>query len=265
MLADAFFVHTDATVATGQGFDATSSTAGPWRSDAQHGSPPAALLGRALERSADRPLGSFAMDLLGPVPLGPLTVTTEVLRPGRSVSLREAVLRDATDRTVATARAWAFPELTGPGEVGPPPPHGPGDGHVLPMPPGWQPGYLDAMEWRWISGSVAEPGPAVVWMRPRIPLVEGEEMSPLQRLLCCVDSASGASAALDPASWNFLNTELSVHVLRPPEGEWVCLEARTVLGPGAVGIATSDVYDERGLVARSEQALLVVPVDRGAQ
>jgi hypothetical protein len=116
------------------------------------------------------------------------------------------------------------------------------------------------VEWRWIDGAVTRPGPAVVWMRPRIPLVEGEEMSPLQRLLCCVDSASGASAALDPREWNFLNTELTVHRLRPPEGEWVCLDARTTLGPGSVGLATSDVYDVRGLVARSAQALLVVPV-----
>jgi acyl-CoA thioesterase len=72
-----------------------------------------------------------------------------------------------------------------------------------------------------------------------------------------VDSASGVSAALDPRGWAFLNTELTVHVLRPPVGEWLCLDARTTLADGSVGLATSDVYDERGLVARSAQALLV--------
>jgi hypothetical protein len=82
-------------------------------------------------------------------------------------------------------------------------------------------------------------------------------MSPVQRLMSCVDSASGVSAALDPASWGFLNTELTVHVLRPPVGEWVCLSAETTLGTGSVGVATSQVHDERGLVARSAQALLV--------
>jgi acyl-CoA thioesterase len=46
-------------------------------------------------------------------------------------------------------------------------------------------------------------------------------------------------------------------VLRPPVGEWLCLDARTTLADGSVGLATSDVYDERGLVARSAQALLV--------
>jgi hypothetical protein len=75
--------------------------------------------------------------------------------------------------------------------------------------------------------------------------------------MCCADSASGVSASLDVAGWTFLNTELTVHVLRPPVGEWLCLEAETTLGPGSVGLATSRVLDERGLVARSAQALLV--------
>ena len=56
-----------------------------------------------------------------------------------------------------------------------------------------------------------------------------------------------------------MNTELTVHVVRPPVGEWLCLHADTTLGPGSVGVAASEVYDERGLVARSAQALLVTP------
>ena len=75
--------------------------------------------------------------------------------------------------------------------------------------------------------------------------------------MACVDSASGVSAELDPAQWAFLNTELTVHVLRPPVGEWVCLDAQTTLSSGSVGMAVSEVYDEQGLVARSAQALLV--------
>jgi acyl-CoA thioesterase len=64
--------------------------------------------------------------------------------------------------------------------------------------------------------------------------------------------------------WGFLNTELSVHVLREPVGEWLCLDAETTLADGSVGVATSSVYDERGLVARSAQALLVVPRRAGS-
>jgi acyl-coenzyme A thioesterase PaaI-like protein len=194
------------------------------------------------------------------VRVGPVELEAEVLRPGRSVSLGEARLYDgAGGRLVAVARGWSFPT----GSAGPEPdqkplPHQPGDGVEKEPPPSWHRGYLDSMEWRWIEGSVTHPGPGVVWMRQRLPLVHGEEPTGLQRLLACVDSASGISAELDVGQWNFLNTDLTVHLLRPPEGEWLCVDARTTLGPGAVGMALSTVYDERGLVARSAQALLVV-------
>ena len=209
-------------------------------------------------------IGRFTMDLLGPVPVAPLTVTTSVPRPGRTVSLRQAELSDETGRVLARAQGWAFPGSRGPA-------------YRVRRTSGARArrtattrtrrrrgtrGYLDSVEWNWIEGAVTRPGHAVVWMRPLIPLVPGEEMSPLQRLLTCVDSASGASAALDPTEWNFMNTELTVHVVRPPEGEWVCLKAKTTLGGGAVGLAESEVYDERGLVARSAQALLVTPRPR---
>ncbi len=204
-------------------------------------------------------IGRFTMDLLGPVPVAPLAVSSSVLRPGRTVSLRQAELSDESGRVLARAQGWAFPSAEGPASSDVRLEHGPADGHHEDPPPSWHRGYLDSVEWNWIEGAVTRPGAAVVWMRPLVPLVPGEEMTPLQRLLTCVDSASGASAALDPTEWNFMNTELTVHVVRPPEGEWVCLKARTTLGGGAVGVAASEVYDERGLVARSAQALLVTP------
>ena len=234
------------------------TTAGPWSRAAQHGGPPAALLGRAVEGLGAGTIGRFTMELLGPVPVGELEVSAAVVRPGRTVSLAHASLHDVSrDRPVATVSAWLFPTSQGgAGTAGPPPGHTPSDGTERPRPEGWSPGYLDAVEWRWIAGGLDAPGTGVVWMRPA-PLVEGEETSPLQRLLACVDSASGVSAMLDVRQWAFLNTELTVHVLREPVGEWICLDAATTLGPGSVGVATSTAYDERGPVARSAQALLV--------
>jgi hypothetical protein len=243
-------------------FRSTPSTAGPWGPASQHGGPPAALLARAVEElereGPRRVVGRFTMELLGPVPVGPLRVEASVVRPGRSVEMCEATLYDEGGRACARGTAWLFPATDdGPVQDGRPLPHGPGDGVPKDPPANWSGGYLDAVEWRWISGAVTEPGPGLVWMRPTVPLVDGEQPSPLQRLMTCVDSASGASAALDPADWGFLNTDLSVHVLREPVGEWICLDAETTLGSGSVGMAVARVYDERGLVARSAQALLV--------
>ena len=238
------------------------TTAGPWSPDSQHGGPPAALLARAVESldtGSPRSVGRLTMELLGPVPVGPLSVSASVVRPGRAVELCEATLYDEErGRPVARASAWRFP-LTddGPRRAATPLGHVPADGEHHDRPTSWFGGYLDAVDWRWVKGAVTEPGPGVVWMRPTVDLVAGESMSPLQRLMACVDSASGVSAELDPAQWAFLNTELTVHVLRPPVGEWVCLDAQTTLSSGSVGMAVSEVYDEQGLVARSAQALLV--------
>ena len=242
---------------------AQPTTAGPWGPDAQHGGPPAALLAREIQRldtGAERVLGRFTMELLGPVPVGPLSVEASVVRPGRSVELCEATLYDdERGRIVARAAAWRFPAgAAGPGPQPHPLPHTPHDGEEHPRPTGWSGGYLDAVQWRWIKGSVEEPGPAVVWMRPGVSLVDGEQATPLQSLMACTDSASGASAALNPAEWGFLNTELTVHLVREPVGEWFCLDATTILGTGSIGLATSWVYDERGLVARTSQALLLL-------
>jgi hypothetical protein len=242
-------------------FASTPATAGPWDASAQHGGPPAALLTRAVETlDPDRVVGRLTMELLGPVPVGPLEVRASVVRPGRSVQMVEATAYDVQrDRACARATAWLFPAGgEAPDTAGAPPECGPDRGVTVEPPPSWSRGYLDAIEWRWVEGTIAEPGPGVVWMRPRVALVDGEPMSPLQRLMTCVDSASGVSSAVDFERWRFLNTELTVHVLRPPVGDWVCLDATTVLGGGTVGLATATVSDARGVVARSAQALLVV-------
>lgn len=234
------------------------STSSAWGPDAQHGGPPAALLARAIEAlpgAEGRVIGRFTLELLGPIPVAPLTVTAEIIRPGRSVALAEAVL--TAERPVARARAWLFPaaqSLAAPDPTGPA--HTPHDGDLKPFPASWNSGYQEATEWRWVAGHVHE-GRGTVWVRPLVQLVDDEPWSPVPLLLTIADSASGVSSALDPGEWQFLNTELTVHVLRPPVGEWVCLDAETTLASGSVGLATSSVYDERGLVARTAQALLI--------
>lgn len=267
--ADAFYLPDGRTADGRERLLSTAHTGGPWSPGAQHGGPPAALLGRALEGlepGLDRVLGRVSMDLLGPVPVGRVSVAAQLLRAGRSVSLREAVLYDETPgpsqgRAVAVGRGWAFPRAvegpTAPVADAAPPPEA---GHHEEPPGTWHRGYLDAIEWRWLEGSISAPGRGLVWMRPRLPLVAGEALTPWQRVLCCVDSASGVSAALDTARWAFQNTELTVHVVRPPVGEWVLLDAITELAGGGVGLATSRISDQDGLVGRSSQALLVAPV-----
>jgi hypothetical protein len=81
--------------------------------------------------------------------------------------------------------------------------------------------------------------------------------SSLQRVLVAADAGNGVSAALDWTRFLFINVDLSVHLHRMPEGEWVCLDAVTVPQPSGIGMADTGLYDERGAIGRAVQTLLV--------
>ena len=137
-----------------------------------------------------------------------------------------------------------------------PPPPGPEHGQARPFfPTGDELGYHTAMEYKFVRGGFLDPGPALVWMRMRGALVEGEQPSALERLMVVADVGNGVSAVLDWREFLFINTELTVHLLRPPEGEWVAVDAVTHLD--GVGLAESVLWDERGRVGRGAQTLLV--------
>jgi hypothetical protein len=236
-------------------FRATEHTAGPWDARHQHAGPPAALLAGALDSRPDMVLARITLEILSPIPIGEVEVQVEVERPGRSVELVAGELR-AEGATVVKARAWRVlraPVRVAPAHAPPPLPR-----EAQEAPPSFgEFGYSRAIEFRWAEGGWLVPGPAKVWTRLRIPVVEGEAPTPLQRVMVVADSGNGVSAALDWATYLFINPELSVHVLRAPEGEWVCLEARTEVEDA--GLATSVLSDPSGPVARGAQSLLVAP------
>jgi len=229
----------------GERFHATTATTGPWFADAQHAGPPTALLVRALERCTPQPhtqIGRITVDVLGPIPAGEVTVRAAVERPGRSVTLLAAELA-AGGRVVLRARAWRLAEAdtadvaTSPADGAAPPLPPPAEARLrTDRPPGWLPGFLDALEWRWLKGWLGDPGPGTVWGRQRVSLVADEEPAPLQRLMLVADSANGAAAPLEIREWLFVNTELTIHLHRPPTGSWMAVDltgSSEIVPPGS--------------------------------
>jgi hypothetical protein len=278
-VTDAFYELAGA--AGGDRYEPSELTRGPWDPDSQHAGPPAALVGREIERLASdlpRQVGRITFEILRPVPIAPLRVEARIARPGRSVELVEAALFD-DEGEVMRATGWRLRV----DDVGVPPalssatsdPPGDAASSVAVLNPGQSPpgpdesrareffdtgqavGYHTAMESRFASGAFREPGPATVWMRMRHPLVAGEEPSPLQRVLVAADSGNGVSATLDWSRFVFINVDLTVHLNRLPEGEWVCLDAITIPEPTGIGLSDTALYDERGPIGRAAQTLLV--------
>lgn len=245
-------------------------TTGPWGPGLQHAGPPAALLARAVRRLGSAPERALAarlsFDILAPVPVADLVLTARMLRPGRRVALAQADLAEAAepDRPLMTVRAWLVRQL-GPQDAVPglpatstgraPAPPDPWVPMVRPV--GWHPGYLDAIDWHWVSGSLEEPGPAEVWTRLRGRLVDIEAPDPLDRLVAVADSASGISAVASPTTLLFVNTDLTLHLTRQPVDEVIWMRARTWLDGSGIGRTTGEIGDGAGTVATSAQCLFV--------
>jgi Thioesterase-like superfamily len=247
------------------GWLATALTIGPWDPGLQHAGPPAALLLREAERAGGIDGGQtvrLAYDIFAPVPVGPVQVRASVVRPGRRIELVEAVLSAGDERPLMRLSAWRMrTRADGAAEAEPAP-------HPAPAPPeDSRPedaafftedvAYHRALEWRFAAGSFNAPGPAACWTRPRCELVAGEPMTPLQHLLVMTDAASGVSAELDWTTATFANVDLTLSLHRPPRGEWVGMDAATVLGGTGAGQCFAVLFDGEGAIGRSAASLFV--------
>ena len=248
---------------------------GPWSPDALHGGPVAALVARAAEQYHHDPamhLARLTLELVRPVAPVPLTVSCTMVRPGRKVQVVDVTVA-AGSTTLAIGRALRIRtheegDWVGEGlprdPTGPVPgvddgaPAGPeSGGHSPPLVEGYRAFHNAGAELRFVAGRFDGRGPASVWVRLAMAVVAGETPSPVQRAAAAADFGNGVSSVLDYSQYIFINPDLTLYLDRPPEGEWICLEAATRLGAPGVGVAQSALWDHRGPVGRSLQGLVV--------
>jgi hypothetical protein len=262
-------------LADGELFTPTDHARGPWDPGALHGGAPAALIAAAFERIADGSelqIARLGFDFLRPIPFAPLELSTRILRSGRRVQELTGELH-AEGKLVARASALRVRAV--PVEL-PVPAPAPGEGGAFPDERAL-PGPANAKATRFtIDGSsgasfaatamemrmLTDPyalGPGRVWMRLRHPLLPGQPLTPLTRLVATADFGNGVGAALPFDRFLFINADLTIHLRRPPRGDWIGLDARTLLHAGGTGLAESLLHDENGLVGRAFQTLVVQP------
>lgn len=254
----------------------TEFARGPWDPRACHGGPVSALLARAIEHvdgddddaEVRWQIARLTVDLIRPVPVGrSLTLTTEIERPGRKVSLVAARLHDG-EVEVARARGLRVRQLhlDLPVDTVEPmadPPGTPAGG----TPPGviWAAEdhvafHKDACEQRFTEGAWDQPGPVGVWIKLLVGVVAGETPSGVQRAAAAADFGNGVSGGLPFEGFTFINPDLTVHLLRPPVGEWIGMRTASYYGmptSTGAGFAESALYDTQGRLGRSVQSLLV--------
>jgi hypothetical protein len=253
--------------AAGDGYLAAGLTRGPWDERLMHGGAPSALLARAVqavEPGADLIVTRLTIELLSGVPVGRVELRSSLLRPGRRLQVAEAAL-SAGGRPLCLARAVRVrrADLPAAGRVPPrdrpdlPPP---GSGEPLPLFAARKAElfYPDATEIRQVGGELGS-GAVAAWIRLRGEVVAGEPPSQLSRVAAAADFANGLSWILPFRSWLFVNTELSIHLAREPEGEWIGLDARTSSSAAGFGLATATLHDLQGSFGVCAQSLFVEP------
>jgi hypothetical protein len=241
-------------------FESTDLTRSNWGPDIQHGSPPLALLTKAIEQllvGSGLRIGRLTLDILGAIPVAQVGVRAWIERPGKRISLLVAEMTPTagTGRPAARVTAWAlatsdsvdatadrYPPLV--------------EGETQPLPPDWWNvgGYLDTVDFR---PQLDDPTARVFWLTPQVGLVDDEPTTPLERLAMVVDSANGVGSALDPAEYMFMNTDTAVHLHRLPTGEDFALRSRASIGLDGIGVTAAEIFDRSGFIGTSAQTLLV--------
>ena len=242
----------------------TVFTRGPWDPTMLHGGPVAALFAEVLQGiapSESHPV-RLTVDLVRPVPLAPLDMSTEVVRTGRRLQVVAGELRAAGKVVARATLALVAPAPFDASRYNPPltpPEDGPDDD----VDPGWRPpagaeSFVGgAMEFRF-----APPiglGHGVGWLRLRRAVVPGLAISPLARAAAAADVGNAVSARRDPGlpRVSFVNADLSLSLSRLPEGEWIRLESFARWEGTGIGWVRSNMSDRGGEVGAVSNALVL--------
>jgi hypothetical protein len=236
---------------------------GPWDPDHLHGGAICGALARAVEGCVSpgpMRVARMTVEMTRAVTMQPFVVHADVTRSGRRIQQIDARL-EAGGRTLARATALRMrvgaPDADAALPAREPVPERPerpvlDAATVMPF----VPGFVRAVDF--VRARVPVRGrDGVIWTRLRVPLVEGEEVTPFVRLATLCDFASGAGNALDFARFTSINPDLSLHVLREPRGEWLGIAARSEIEADGVGQSQATLFDAEDPVARALVSLLV--------
>ena len=207
----------------------------------------------------DLRIGRVGLDILGLIPLQPFSISTKVLRPGKTIELIEATMV-ANGRACIVARAWRMQisdtrAIAGTEDRDIKRPEELADWTGMKQ---WAGGFIESMQFK--ADAERRAGKGVVWMNNDLEMVEGQTTSSFVHLLGMVDTANGIVPRAKPGEWAFPNLDLHIDLLRLPQGKWLGLDTCQQYGSDGSGLTSSVLHDELGVFGRSEQILTLRPM-----
>lgn len=252
-------------VALGDGhYMPTEHVSGAWALDEQHVAPALGILCHVVERDLAARRGPgllisrLSYDILGTMPLEECSVAVEVIRPGRTIELVEAVMSCA-GRVGVRLRAWLLhpietTEISGTDFTSLPAPTEYPEIRSTDL---WPGGFIASAKIRRSPDAV--PGRGQVWVGTDLPLVVGEEHSALAGAVGMFDIANGMNVKVDPRTVHFPNVDLTAHLFRHPRRGWLGLDTTVSFGAAGLGLTSSVLHDEDGAFGTLQQSLTVRP------
>lgn len=232
----------------------------PWDKSKQNGvglGGLAALLIEQVPAPVPMTTARLTIDVLGAAPHAPIAARTRVVREGARQQLVDCELL-VEDRPVARASALRARVAETPVYAEPQAYPAPEESPAVRFMD--ERAFGGTLETRLAKGRLGEPGAKALWVRFGHEHVAGIPLSPLLRCTSLADFGGGLASMLTRAEWTSANLDISVHLTREPEGEWLLCDAATV--SDGLGVARSDMIlaDRRGPFARAHQILFVAPV-----
>ncbi|MCE8526348.1 thioesterase family protein [Ruegeria pomeroyi] len=261
MTAPVYFTETEPGLFVGN-----DPARGPWSPDHCHAGPVTGLVARAAEAAAgpDKMLTRLTLDVLKPLPLAGLRITTEITRNSRTLTTTRLALHDdeGTLCLTGTSMHLVRKEL---GEVPTATVPTPDFDRARPGPALLvgklhdQPAFGQFIEMAYPEGEDLGPGPKTVWMKAPH-LLATEAPSPIQAICPLADCGNGISWNEPPVRFGFMNTDLTLQIHREPQGDWFAAEAVSHWQPNGIGMSQAVLYDTVGPVGMALQTLVLHPM-----
>ena len=246
----AFFTPSDG------GLEPHPDARGPWAEDMMHGRLLAGLAAWAIERDHGEPgfvPTRLTVDLYKNPRMETTTVATDVVRAGGRVRAIDAVMHVGGVEVARASTLW-LRETDAPRDDAP---------HLAawdaPPPDAAPVEFGGAFEVRGIGGrAFGGPMPRRSWLRDTNELVAGQPVSPFVRAALAADFASPLANS-HPNGLDFINADLSLHLGRQPEGEWIGIEAVDRVATNGVSVAYCRFHDTIGPIGWSTVCAVLNP------
>ncbi len=247
-----------------ESFVGTVLVQGGWSPTEANGGAVLALLGHCLEdvpTLVPMTISRFTTDLMRPVPVGRrLNVTANIVREGKKIQVVSMQLFvDEVEHVRATVLRLRDADLSGhdvpastttrrPADALVPPAEAVSHRDQIRDPHYELPGFLHGIDMR--RSPARDGADGGCWVRLEVPVVAGEPIRATSRLTIGFDYANLIGVDAHPDGVTMINPDVTAHVLRPPNSEWIAITGDTRFNPAmGRGLSHAELSDDDGVYA----------------